>query len=120
VVLGGDFNTSSYSDGVFTTLAGVLSVSAPYPADQSGNTGTNTNRLMDGKSKPYDHVVTNTLLRSFEIPVVVGKSVFSAGIVVDTRVYNPIADLAPALTDDSGALNMQHMGVVRAYCVPGE
>jgi endonuclease/exonuclease/phosphatase family metal-dependent hydrolase len=118
LVLGGDFNTSSYDDPAFATLSVILSTAAPYPADQSGNTGTNTNRLMDGKSKPYDHVISDATLRAFEIPVVIGASTFPSGFIVDTRAYNPIADLAPALVDDSGALNMQHMGVVRDFVVP--
>ncbi len=118
VVLGGDFNTSSYDDPAFATLAAVLDTAAPYPADQTGNTGTNTNRLMEGKGKPYDHVVANASLRAHETAVVIGGSSFAAGAVIDTRVYNPITDLAPAQVGDSGAVNMQHMGVVRAYCVP--
>lgn len=118
VVLGGDFNTSTYEDPVFPTLSEVLSVAAPHPADQTGNTGTNTNRLMEGKGKPYDHVVVNATLRAHEIPLVIGANTFAAGAVIDTRVHNPIEDLAPAVAGDSGALNMQHMGVVRSYCVP--
>jgi hypothetical protein len=118
LVLGGDFNTSSYDDPAFATLSVILSTAAPYPADQSGNTGTNTNRLMTGKGKPYDHVLSDSTLRAFEIPVVIGASSFPSGFVVDTRVYTPISDLAPALVDDSGALNMQHMGVVRDFAVP--
>ena len=120
VVLGGDFNTSSYEDMVFATLSEVLSVAAPHPADQMQNPATNTNRLLPMKGKPYDHVVASALLRAFEIPVVIGQSSFPAGLVVDTRVYSPIEDLAPALATDSGAVNMQHMGVVRDYRVPTE
>ncbi len=43
---------------------------------------------------------------------------FPDGLVVDTRVYEPITDLAPALAGDSDAPSMQHMAVVKDFLVP--
>lgn len=42
------------------------------------------------------------------------------GLVVDTRIYTPLGDLAPAELADSDAANMQHMAVVRDFLVPGD
>jgi len=50
--------------------------------------------------------------------VTIGAASFLNGLVVDTRIYTPIADLAPALTGDSGAPSMQHMAVVRDFTLP--
>ena len=47
----------------------------------------------------------------------VGSSVFDAGLVIDTRDYLPLSDLAPALQSDSAAPNMQHMGVLRDFVI---
>src|SRR5262249_24137140 len=57
---------------------------------------------------------------AMEIPVEIGASTFPNGFVADTRVYNPIEDLAPALATDSGASYMQHMGIVRDFALPAE
>jgi hypothetical protein len=38
--------------------------------------------------------------------------------VLDTRVYTPLAEVAPAMTGDSAAANMQHMAVVKDVIVP--
>jgi hypothetical protein len=50
--------------------------------------------------------------------VLIGPSSFADGAVVDTRVFDPISDLAPALATDSGAPSMQHMAVVRDVVLP--
>jgi hypothetical protein len=51
---------------------------------------------------------------------VIGGSTFSAGLVADTRVYSPISEISPALSSDSGASNMQHMGVIKDFLIPGD
>jgi endonuclease/exonuclease/phosphatase family metal-dependent hydrolase len=112
VVLGGDFNTSSRAEACVIALAPVLVTSAPYPVDVAGNPNTNAAR-----AKPYDWVLANPALAATEGPVDVGAHSFPAGWVIDTRTYAPIADLAPAQAGDSGATNMQHMGVVRDFFV---
>jgi endonuclease/exonuclease/phosphatase family metal-dependent hydrolase len=115
LALGGDFNSDTRADAAVTQLAALFVTAAPYPADGSGNQNTNA-----GRAKPYDWVLANSTLDSIKTPVVVGASSFSSGLVVDTRVYTPIADLAPALTTDSAATNMQHMAVVRDFLFPGQ
>jgi len=35
--------------------------------------------------------------------------------VFDSRVYTPLSDVAPVLSTDSAATNMQHMAVVRDF-----
>jgi endonuclease/exonuclease/phosphatase family metal-dependent hydrolase len=113
VVLGGDFNTSTRSEPCVQTLSSVLMTSGPFPVDQGNVENTNANR-----NKPYDWVLVNGPLAAQERSVAIGGNMFAHGLVVDTRVYSPIADLAPALSGDSGASNMQHMAVVRDFALP--
>ena len=112
VVLGGDLNTAARTESGVGTLSSVLATTGPYPVDQAGNANTNSAR-----AKPYDWVLVNPALQALETAVDVGAQSFSHGLVVDTRAYSPIADLAPAVAGDSGATNMQHMGVVRDFLV---
>lgn len=114
VTLAGDFNTDARAEPCIQTLAGLFVTAAPYPADQQGVEGTNATR-----AKPYDWVLAGSTLDALEIDVAIGASRFPSGLVVDTRVYSPIADLAPALTTDSAASMMQHMAVVRDFALPG-
>jgi endonuclease/exonuclease/phosphatase family metal-dependent hydrolase len=113
VVLGGDFNTSTRAEPCVQTLSSVLMTSGPFPEDQDGVDNTNANR-----NKPYDWVLVNAPLAARELPVDIGGNLFAHGLVADTRVYSPIADLAPALAGDSDAPNMQHMAVVRDFALP--
>ena len=53
-----------------------------------------------------------------DVPVAIGQHSFTNGLVVDTTVYTPLADLAPAQYGDSTAPSMQHMAVVRAFEIP--
>src|SRR5205085_2857350 len=64
-------------------------------------------------------VLVDPALQALETGVDVGAQTFSHGLVVDTSVYAPITDLAPAMSGDSGATNMQHMGVVRDFLLSG-
>lgn len=112
VLLGGDFNTNTFSEVAFTTLASRFKTSGPHAADQSGNTGTNRNR-----DKPYDHVFASPCLAATQVPTVLGTSTFMNGAVIDTRVYSPLSDIAPAQFGDSNSTNMQHMGVVKDFLI---
>ena len=114
VLIGGDFNTGTRTEPCVLTMGQVVSVSGPFPADGLGNQNTSGNR-----SKPHDWVLVSPNLNALETPVAIGGNTFPGGLVVDTRVYTPIADLAPAQAGDSGASNMQHMGVVRDFLLPG-
>ena len=115
LALGGDFNSDTRGDAAVTKLADLFVTASPYPADESNNQNTNA-----GRAKPYDWVLANSALDSLETAVAIGANSFSSGLVVDTRVYTPIADLSPALSTDSAATNMQHMAVVRDFLVPGQ
>ncbi len=113
LAIGGDFNTTSHDEACLDTLGPVASHPMPYPADARGNTSTNGNR-----TSPHDHVLADADLTPHAIPVVIGASTFPGGAVIDTRIYDPLADLAPAMMNDSGAPSMQHMAVVRDFDVP--
>ncbi|MCY0997742.1 lamin tail domain-containing protein [Myxococcus sp. MISCRS1] len=115
LVIGGDLNTGSRSESCFGTLSQVVTTASPYPADRNGNTNTNA-----GRNSPYDHVLVDSDLRPYQTAVVIGGSTFSSGLVVDTRVYSPIGEIAPALSGDSGASGMQHMGVIKDFLIPGD
>jgi endonuclease/exonuclease/phosphatase family metal-dependent hydrolase len=115
LAIGGDFNTDSRSESCFSTFSQVVSTSGPYPADPSGNVNTNA-----GRSKPYDHLLVDSDLLSYQTATVIGASTFSAGLVVDTRVYSPLSEIAPAEYGDSGATNMQHMAIIKDFLIPGD
>lgn len=112
VLVGGDLNTNTRSEAAFSTFSARFVTSGPYPVDQFDNDGTNASR-----SKPYDNVFASPCLGRLQRPSVVGSSVFDAGLVIDTRDYLPLSDLAPALQSDSAAPNMQHMGVLRDFVI---
>jgi endonuclease/exonuclease/phosphatase family metal-dependent hydrolase len=113
LAIAGDFNTDSRSEACLSTFSQVVTTTSPYPADKSGNSNTNASR-----AKPYDHVLVDSDLRAYQTATVIGASSFSGGLVVDTRVYSPIAEISPAKSTDSGATNMQHMAVVKDFAVP--
>lgn len=110
LVVGGDFNTDVRDEPAMATLSAILSTAAPYPVDNLGVDGTNSTR-----KRPYDWLVPTPSLRARETAVTIGGADFPSGLVVDTRVYEPLADLDPAQKDDSGAVAMQHMAVVREF-----
>lgn len=115
LLLGGDFNTDNRDGGsetAFGTLAARLWVGGPHPIDSTGREGTNVNR-----TKPYDNVLASYCLAQLQGPSVVGTTTWDWGLVVDTRNYTPLSDIAPALVDDSIAPNMQHMGVIKDFFI---
>jgi endonuclease/exonuclease/phosphatase family metal-dependent hydrolase len=113
VTIAGDFNTGSRTEAAISTFSSVMSTSGPYPVDHRGNGGTNASR-----AKPYDWVLVSPDLHALATPTVLGTSSFPSGAVIDTRVYSPLSDIAPARSGDSGAAQMQHMGVVRDFELP--
>lgn len=114
LVIGGDFNTSSRTETAVNTLGQVVQVGAPFPVDQAGDGDTNANR-----NNPYDWVMIDGDLRAHLVPVTIGAATFPAGLVFDSRVFTPLADVSPCQQGDSGAVNMQHMGVVKDVLLPG-
>ncbi|WP_158502027.1 pre-peptidase C-terminal domain-containing protein [Vitiosangium sp. GDMCC 1.1324] len=115
LAIGGDFNSDTRSESLFSTFSQVVSTSSPYPADRNGNVNTNASR-----SKPYDHVLVNSGLRAYQTATVIGSSSFSAGLVLDTRVYSPISEISPAVSSDSNASNMQHMAIIKDFLIPAD
>jgi endonuclease/exonuclease/phosphatase family metal-dependent hydrolase len=115
VAIGGDFNTDSRSETCFSTFSQVVVTSSPYPADKNGNTNTNAAR-----AKPYDHLLVNSGLRAYQTATVIGGSSFASGLVLDSRVYSPLAEISPVQSGDSGATNMQHMAIIKDFLIPSD
>jgi len=113
LVIAGDFNSDSRTEAAITTLGQVVDIAAPFPADQGGDSDTNSTR-----SKPYDWVMLDADLKALQVPVTIGANSYAGGLVFDSRVYTPLADVTPVVLGDSGALNMQHMGVVKDVLLP--
>ena len=113
VVIGGDFNTDSRSESCLTTFSSVVVTASPWPVDQNGVGGTNASR-----AKPYDWVAPGSSLAALSTPLVIGGSSFASGLVFDSRIYDPLSAVSPVQEDDSGATNMQHMAVMRAFLIP--
>ena len=112
VVLGGDLNTDIRTEPALAAFAPVFVVGTPFPADQNDNDNTSGPR-----TKPHDWVLENSALDARRIPAVIGTTPFANGAVIDTRIYAPLTDIAPALMGDSGASGMQHMAVVKDFAL---
>jgi endonuclease/exonuclease/phosphatase family metal-dependent hydrolase len=109
VIVAGDFNTDSRSEAALNTFKTFLSDS-PIPTDQSNNANTSAPR-----SKPYDYALPSFSFTNGLVPLVIGSRTFHNGLVFDSRVYTPLAEVAPVEASDSGASNMQHMAVLKAF-----
>ena len=113
LVIAGDFNTYSRTEACVGTLSSRVVTTAPWPADQAGNTNTNS-----GQTSPYDWVMPGPGLAAWSTPLVIGSNTFPNGLVFDSRDYSPLAEVSPVQLGDSGATGMQHMAVMRAFLVP--
>lgn len=113
LVIGGDLNTDVRNEAPLTTLGQVVNTSGPPPVDQAGDSDTNSTR-----TKPYDWVMLDPDLKARQVPVVIGANSFANGLVFDSRLYSPLADVAPAMMADSDATGMQHMAVVVDVSLP--
>lgn len=113
VVLGGDLNTTSRTESCLTKLAEVFFTEGPWPVDQAGDGDTNAKR-----TSPYDWVIPDKKLHALATPLVIGTNSFPNGLVFDSRIFTPLADVPPILVTDSGAPQMQHMAVMRAFLIP--
>jgi endonuclease/exonuclease/phosphatase family metal-dependent hydrolase len=116
LALGGDLNTYSRlssSEACLGTLSQVVLTSGPYPVDQRGDGDTNASR-----GTPYDWVLADADLAPRQTAVVIGNSSYADGLVFDSRVYTPLAEVSPVLVGDSGVLGMQHMAVVKDFLIP--
>jgi endonuclease/exonuclease/phosphatase family metal-dependent hydrolase len=114
LVVGGDFNTDSRGETGVDTLGQVVATDGPFPVDQGGDEDTN-----EPRNKPYDWVLADPDLDALEIPTRIGEQEFADGLVFDSRVFQPLSDVAPVEAGDSGSPNMQHMAVVRDFEVGG-
>ena len=110
LMLGGDFNTDNRQEACLTVLDPLFDITGPYPVDQNDLDTTSGNR-----SKPYDWLLADAELDPLEVPVVLDTTTFENGAVIDTRVYVPLSDIAPAQVDDSAAFAMQHMAVIKDF-----
>jgi len=113
VVVAGDFNTSSRDEPAIATFTSFLSDSPiPTDAEAGGDPDTNANR-----NSPYDYLLPSFSLTNALVPVVLPSHSFTNGLVFDSRVYSPLTDVPPVVSTDSGAVNMQHMGVVKDFLI---
>lgn len=113
VIVAGDMNTGSRSEAAITTFTTFLSDN-PIPTDavSGGNSDTSANR-----NHPYDYVLPSFAMTNALTSVVLPSNTFPKGLVFDSRVYSPLSDVSPVVFGDSGAANMQHMGVVKDFSV---
>ena len=113
LVIGGDFNSSNRNETAIVTLSQVVRTAGPHPVD--GNNNQNTNA---GRTQPYDWVMADADLFALQVPVRIGATGYDAGLVFDSRVFNPLTDVPPVAVGDSAASNMQHMAVVKDFLLP--
>ncbi len=110
LAFGGDFNTTG-REKTMEAMSGIAVVDEEkYPRDQKGNGATNAKR-----ENYYDYVLFNEELNAMEVPVVIGDKEYPNGHVFDTRLYTEeeLEKLGEVKVTDSGAEQMQHMGVIR-------
>lgn len=107
LIIAGDFNTTRREEPCLGSFAVAATPGAP-----SDDMNSNTNST---RAKPYDHVLASPSLQARERPVVQGSRRFESGLVFDSRTFAPLTDVAPVHFEDSAALNMQHMAVVRVF-----
>jgi endonuclease/exonuclease/phosphatase family metal-dependent hydrolase len=111
VVVAGDLNIGDSGEPALATFKTFLSDS-PIPTDATASNDADTNA---GRNERYDYVLPSFTLASNLVPTVIGSRTFNNGLVFDSRVYSPLSDVAPVLTNDSG--NAQHMAVVKDFRV---
>ena len=112
IIVAGDMNIYDQSEGAVSTFATFLS-DTPVPADQSGDQDTNA-----GRAERYDRVLMSFSLTNRLTPLVISNVTHANGLVFDSRVYSPLANVSPVLSGDSGVSGMQHMAVMRAFLIP--
>ncbi len=109
IIVAGDMNLYSETEGAIVTFKTYLNDS-PVPADQNGDQDTNA-----GRSSRYDRVLPSFSLSSNRVATVIGSNTFTNGLVFDSRVYTPLSEVSPVVSTDSGALQMQHMAVMKDF-----
>ncbi len=112
VILAGDMNTDSRGESAITTFKTFLSDS-PVPTDAVSGGSPNTNA---GRNKPYDYVFPSFSLAAWQTNTDLPSVSFPGGLVFDSRVYQPLSDVAPIQYADSG--NAQHMAILKDFRLP--
>jgi len=112
IIVAGDMNLYSDTEGAINNLKTFLSDS-PVPADQDGDADTNA-----GRSSRYDRVLVSFSMTNTLTALVMPSRNYPDGLVFDSRVYTPLGDVPPVQSTDSGAIQMQHMGVVKDFTYP--
>ncbi|MCU0788334.1 MAG: immunoglobulin domain-containing protein, partial [Verrucomicrobia bacterium] len=113
VIVAGDMNTGTRTEPAIATFKTFLSDS-PIPSDAvvGGDEDTNLNR-----NSPYDYVLPSFSMTNTLTNVVIASQSFPKGLVFDSRVFTPLADVAPVQMYDS--TNCQHMAVIKDFYVNG-
>ena len=109
VALCGDFNIATRDSEALAELTQWF-VDDPHPADQQGNKNTNASR-----NRPYDFVLPNPALAKYHAATVLDGQSFPAGLVFDSRLWNPPPP--PAEREDS-ARDLQHLPVMKTFRIP--
>ena len=116
IIVAGDFNAGSRTEGSITTFNGYLT-DAPIPVDNNGNSFTSMNR-----NSPHDFVLPSLALTNFETATVFPTLNYPNGLVFDSRVYTSgtqLADNFPSVQlADSGLA--QHMAVMKDFSIPSD
>lgn len=113
VLIGGDLNTQSTAEPCLSTLSALLDVADPWPADESGDIDTNASR-----AKPLDWIFAEPELDALSSPLEIGPLTFVHGLIFDSRLFSRLDLVAPVQRQDSAAMNMQHMAVLREFTLP--
>ncbi len=113
IVVAGDFNTDTRSEACLTTFKSYLSDAAiPNDGNLNGTPDPDTN---EPRGKPYDYVLPSFNFATNQVPTVIGSRSHASGLVFDSEIYTPLADVSPVQFGDSHVLNMQHMAVVKDF-----
>lgn len=112
VIVAGDMNTDSRSEGAISTFTTFLSDS-PIPTDAETGGDPDTN---EPRSKPYDYVLPSFSMTNTLTSVVFPSHTFPKGLVFDSREYTPLSEVSPVQFADSSSC--QHMGILKDFLVP--
>jgi endonuclease/exonuclease/phosphatase family metal-dependent hydrolase len=111
VVVAGDCNINSPDEAALATFKSFLE-DDPIPTDAAAGGDADTN---NSRAERYDYIFPSPSLNSNRLATVIGSQSFPSGLVFDSRIYSPLAEVAPVLATDSGLA--QHMAVVKDFRV---
>ena len=110
IAIGGDFNLQVRTETALSVLTAKMVSDAHQSADQFGDKDTNS-----GRDSPYDLVLPGSNLDARNRTYYFGGYAYANGVVFDTRITWASGLPSPALTTDSSAVNMQHMGALKIF-----